>query len=98
MFTFQDIYMELSPFEAPAMFSMMPYTELAHRVWYPRGSMYKVVEALTNLARTAGVEFLFNSAVERINTNAMHAQGIVLADGSRLEADVILANANLPYV
>src|SRR5574341_1225236 len=26
-FTFQDVYMGLSPFEAPATFSMMPYTE-----------------------------------------------------------------------
>ena len=34
-FTFQDVYMGLSPFDAPATFSMMPYTELAHGVWYP---------------------------------------------------------------
>ena len=41
-FTFQDVYMGLSPFEAPATFSMMPYTELAHGVWYPRGGMYSM--------------------------------------------------------
>jgi len=46
-FTFQDVYMGLSPFEAPATFSMMPYTELAHGVWYPKGGMYQVVEILT---------------------------------------------------
>ena len=34
-FTFQDVYMGLSPFEAPATFSMMSYTELAHGVYYP---------------------------------------------------------------
>ena len=45
-FTFQDVYMGLSPFEAPATFSMMPYTELAHGVWYPKGGMYSVIEAL----------------------------------------------------
>lgn len=90
--------MGLSPFEAPATYSMMPYTELAHGVWYPKGGMYSVVESLTNLARVAGVEFIFNSAVERIDVNAVHARGILLADGSRLDADVILANADLPYV
>lgn len=36
-FSFQDVYMGLSPFEAPATFSMMPYTELEHGVWYPKG-------------------------------------------------------------
>src|SRR5574342_308804 len=97
-FTFQDVYMGMSPFEAAATFSLMPYTELAHGVWYPKGGMYRVVETLTDLARQAGVEFIFNSAVERIDTNATHARGVLLADGTRLDADVVLANADLPYV
>ncbi len=97
-FTFQDVYMGLSPFEAPATFSLMPYTELAHGVWYPKGGMYRVVETLTNLARAAGVEFIFNSAVEWIDANSTHARGVLLADGARLDADVVLANADLPYV
>jgi phytoene desaturase len=97
-FTFQDVYMGMSPFEAPATFSLMPYTELAHGVWYPQGGMYSVVEAVTDLARQAGVEFIFNSAVERIDTNATHVRGVLLADGARLDADVVLANADLPYV
>ena len=97
-FTFQDVYMGLSPFEAPATFSMMPYTELAHGVYYPRGGMYSIVEALMKLAREAGVEFIFNSAVGQIDVNSTHARGIFLANGQRLEADAILANADLPYV
>ncbi len=97
-FTFQDIYMGLSPFEAPATFSLMPYTELAHGVWYPKGGMYSVVESLADLARQAGVEFIFNSPVERIDTNATHARGVLLTDGTRLDADIVLANADLPYV
>jgi len=97
-FTFQDIYMGLSPFEAPATFSMMPYTELTHGVWYPKGGMYAIVESLVYLARQAGVEFIFDSEVERIDVNTTHAQSVLLADGTRLQADVILANADLPYV
>jgi phytoene desaturase len=97
-FTFQDTYMGLSPFEAPATFSFMPYTELAQGVWYPKGGMYQVVESLTNLAREAGVEFIFNSPVERIAVDSRHAQGVLLADGLHLDADVVLANADLPYV
>jgi phytoene desaturase len=97
-FTFQDVYMGLSPFEAPATFSMMPYTELAHGVWYPKGGMYSIVETLVELARDAGVELRFNSPVDRIETGSSRAHGATLADGSRLEADVVLANADLPYV
>jgi phytoene desaturase len=97
-FTFQDVYMGLSPFEAPATFSMMPYTELAHGVWYPKGGMYSIVEALMSLAHQAGVEFVFNSAVEHIDLNGKEARGVKLADGQRLQADAVLANADLPYV
>jgi phytoene desaturase len=96
-FTFQDVYMGLSPFEAPATFSMMPYTELAHGVWYPRGGMYQIVEALMSLARAAGVEFLFGSTVEQIEVEGRSARG-VRVDGQPLKADAVLANADLPYV
>lgn len=96
-FTFQDVYMGLSPFEAPATFSMMPYTELAHGVWYPKGGMYRIVEALTKLAREAGVEFIFDTAVDQISINGNSARG-VMVDGQLLEADAVLANADLPFV
>lgn len=97
-FTFQDIYTGLSPFEAPATFSMMPYTELAHGVWYPKGGMYSIVETLMEIAHRSGVEFHFNTAVERIDVNTTRARGVNFADGSHLGAEVVLANADLPYV
>jgi phytoene desaturase len=97
-FTFQDVYMGLSPFDAPATFSLMPYSELAHGVWYPKGGMYSVVEALMELAQRAGVAFEFDATVEQIDVNGNQARGVVLTDGRRLQADAILANADLPYV
>jgi phytoene desaturase len=97
-FTFQDVYMGLSPFEAPATFSMMPYTELAHGVWYPKGGMYRVVEALTEIAQQAGVEFAFSTAVKQIELNGKRVNGVILENGGRLEADAVLASADLPYV
>lgn len=97
-FTFQDVYMGLSPFEAPATFSMMPYTELAHGVWYPKGGMYSIVQALMQLARREGVEFEFDASVARIDVSADRAQGVVLSNGRQLATDAVLANADLPYV
>lgn len=96
-FSFQDVYMGLSPYEAPATFSMMPYTELAHGVWYPKGGMYSLVELLYSLARDAGVEFIFNTDVERIVISGNRTRGVE-AGGELLEADAVLANADLPYV
>jgi phytoene desaturase len=97
-FTFQDVYMGLSPYEAPATFSLMAYTELAHGVWYPKGGMYSVVNALTDIARQCGVEFFFDAEVDQILIEGSKVKGVKLIVGERLEADVILANADLPYV
>jgi phytoene desaturase len=97
-FTFQDVYMGLSPFEASATFSLMPYSELVHGVWYPKGGMYQIAEALFKLANTAGVDFRFNETVDRIDVEAGCATGIRLGDGTHVEADAVLANADLPYV
>jgi phytoene desaturase len=97
-FSFQDVYMGLSPFEAPATFSMMPYTELAHGVFYPRGGMYSIAEAMERMAREAGVEFVYDTTVERIEVEGGRARGLRLEHGERMAADAVLANADLPYV
>ncbi|MAT99825.1 MAG: phytoene dehydrogenase [Anaerolineaceae bacterium] len=97
-FTFQDVYMGLSPFEAPATFSMMPYTELAHGVWYPKGGMYQIVEALVKIAQAAGVTFEYQTAVTQITQNGTKVTGVLLEDGRSLPADAVVANADLPYV
>lgn len=97
-FTFQDVYMGLSPFEAPATFSMMPFTELAHGVWYPIGGMYRIAETLVDIAREAGVEFIFDAEVERIEVDGDRASGVSMKKDMHLDADVIVANADLPYV
>jgi phytoene desaturase len=90
--------MGLSPFEAPATFSMMSYTEFAHGAWYPKGGMYSVVKALMAIARRAGAQFLFRAPVSCIDVQDSRARGVTLEDGRRLKADVVLANADLPYV
>jgi phytoene desaturase len=97
-FTFQDVYMGLSPFEAPATFSMMPYSELVHGVWYPKGGMYQVVEVLKSLALEAGVKFSFNTTVRQIDVNGVRSRGVILSDGHQIKAEMVLANADLSYV
>ena len=97
-FTFQNMYLGLSPFDAPATYSLVQYTELADGVWLPVGGIYRVIESLTRVAEAQGVRFLFNAPVKRIEVDSDRATGVVLQDGSFLGADVIVANADLPYV
>jgi phytoene desaturase len=97
-FTFQDMYLGLSPFDAPATYSLLQYTELAGGVWYPMGGLYQVVSRLAAIARAKGVRFIFNAPVQTIDLDGQRATGVTLDDGTQLTADVIVANADLPYV
>jgi phytoene desaturase len=97
-FTFQDMYLSLSPYDAPAMYSLLPYTELTGGVWFPMGGMYRVVEALTRIAEKSGARFIYDAPVEQINVNGRQATGATLADGQKIVADIVVANADLPYV
>ena len=97
-FTFQDLYLGTSPLEAPATYSLLQYTEFADGVWFPIGGLYRLVESLVSIARANGVRFRYNTPVKRIEVSKDHATGVVMQDGSRLHASVIVANADLPYV
>lgn len=97
-FTFQNMYLGLSPYTAPATYSLLQYTELADGVWFPIGGLYRVVESLAAIAATHGVRFLYNTPVRQIEVDGERASGVILQDGARLSADVIVANADLPYV
>lgn len=96
-FTFQNMYLGLSPFDALATYSLIQYTELAEGVWFPVGGLYRVIESLEAIARKNGVRFLYNTPVKRIQVKDHCATGIVLQDDSQLSADVIVTNADLPY-
>jgi phytoene desaturase len=97
-FSFQTMYLGLSPFEAPAVYALLPYTELAEDgLWFPRGGMYSLVEGLGRLAGELGVSIHLRSTVEKIVVTKDRATG-VRVDGEEIGADAVLANADLPYV
>jgi len=97
-FTFQDLYMALSPYDSPATYSLLQYVELADGLWYPRGGMYGVVAALMSIAEKNGVTFRFNSPVEKILVEGNRATGVALAGDEVIRADLVVANADLGYV
>jgi phytoene desaturase len=60
--------------------------------------MYRLVEALTGIAERSGARLMYSAPVERININGRRAAGVTLADGRQMQADIVVANADLPYV
>lgn len=97
-FSFQNMYLGLSPYDAPATYSLLQYTELADGVWYPRGGMYQAIRTLARLAAGLGAKFVYNTPVQRIHIEDGRAAGVTLESGDFVPADLVVANADLPYV
>jgi phytoene dehydrogenase-like protein len=97
-FTFQNMYLGLSPYDAPATYSLLQYTELAEGVWYPMGGMYAGIQALTKVAEKLGVKFVYNSPVKKINVGKSKVENVITTDGKTYNADLFVGNADLPYI
>ncbi|MGB3635259.1 MAG: phytoene desaturase family protein, partial [Rubrobacteraceae bacterium] len=96
-FSLQTMYLGLSPFRAPAVYSLLPYTELAEDgLWFPEGGMYALVEAMEKLATELGVKFYLNSPVEEVTVTKGQAQGVKV-NGEEHASDAVLVGADLPY-
>jgi phytoene desaturase len=95
--TFQSLYLGLSPYESMAIYSLLPYTEIAGGLYYPLGGIHRLSTGLAELADELGAEVRYDARVARIEHAERRVTGVLLADGSRLPADLVVSNADLPY-
>lgn len=96
--TFSSMYMGMSPFDAPATYSLLQYAEYGKGVWYPIGGFYKVVEAFESIAKKKyDVQFQYNADVKKIVTKGKQTSGVELASGEIIEADAVVSNADLVW-
>ncbi|MDH5283311.1 MAG: phytoene desaturase family protein [Gemmatimonadota bacterium] len=95
--TFQSLYLGLSPYDSLAIYGLLAYTEMAGGIYYPMGGMVQLPLALERLAVELGVEFRYRTPVSRLDRAGDHIRAAILQDGTRVPADVIVTNADLPY-
>jgi phytoene desaturase len=91
-------YVGASPYLAPATLGVIADVELTGGVWYPRGGIYAIATALQQLAGELGVEIRTSCAVAQIAVQAGRARGVILADGTRLDATAVIANVDVATV
>jgi phytoene desaturase len=95
-FTFQTMYLGISPLDAPAIYALLPYTELVEGIWYPEGGIYRLIEAMQRLAEELGAEVRTSAEVTSLRFDGDRVAGVTLANGDAIDADIVVANADLP--
>jgi 1-hydroxy-2-isopentenylcarotenoid 3,4-desaturase len=91
------VFLGSSPFSAPAIYSLMSALDFREGVFYPRGGLYTIIEQLMTLGKQLGVAYVYDSPVARIVTENKQATGIVLQDGTHVNADIVISNADLHF-
>jgi phytoene desaturase len=75
----------------------MNYADMALGTWYPKGGMFKIVEAMASLAEELGVEILTDHEVTSIETKSGKVSSVETVQGS-FSADVVVAGADYHHV
>lgn len=85
----------MSPYDSPAIYSFLSYTEFAEGIWYPRGGFHKVIEQLEKIAsKKHDAKFVCNTGIEKIIVDDNNvAKGVVLENGEEKYADIVVCNA-----
>lgn len=76
-------------------FASMMMSYLADGAYYCVGSFQRLAEALASAVETSGGEVLLRSSVRRIVVEEGRATGVVLENGQRIAAPVVVSNADL---
>lgn len=83
-----------NPYETPATMNIIPHLEFGVGAFLPSKGMHQITTSLFELAEKVGVEFHFNSKVEKINHEKGKVTGITV--GSKIWSfDSVISNMDM---
>lgn len=94
VFSFHPLFIGGNPFNAPALYLMIPYLEREEGVWFSKGGMYSLVEAFKNLFEAKGGVIKTSTEVKRIETEDRKVTGVI-TDKSEEGFDLVVSNAHI---
>ncbi len=97
-FSIQPLLVGGNPFDTTSIYSLIHYLERKWGIWFPRGGMAALVQALVALGQRHGVVFEWQAQVQSIEVQDGRASAVVLQDGRRFVADELVCNADPGFV
>ena len=92
MLAFFIKYVGSSPYDAPGHMNLLAYSQMGYGLWYVKGGMYNLARGYQALMEDLGVEIHLEAEVTSISKRGQAVDGIVLADGKRVDADIVVSN------
>src|SRR5581483_10403716 len=96
VFTFQALYAGVPPHQALAVYAVIAYMDTICGVYFPRGGMRALPDALAAAAVHAGVEFRYDAEVSTLERNGSRVTAVNTSGGDRIPADAVVLTTELP--
>jgi len=96
IFTFQALYAGVPPGRALAAYAVIAYMDTVAGVYFPRGGMRAVPEALAAAAADAGVQFRYRAGVVALERGGSRVTAVCTDTGERIGCDAAVLTTELP--
>lgn len=94
LFSFHPLFVGGNPFSTPSIYLMIPYLERRGGVWFTRGGMYSIVQALEERFKALGGTIRTGEEANQILVDDGRAVG-VRTDTQAFPADIVVSNADV---
>ena len=97
-FSIQPLLVGGNPFSTTSIYGLIHYLERAYGVFFAMGGTGAIVGALKSLMERNNIEIILNTTVKKLVVNDGKVSGLILEDGSQIDADLIVSNADATYL
>ena len=87
-----------NPLQTTSIYCLIHYLERKWGVWFPKGGTGALVEALVKLMDEQGIKLELNQQVDQLLVQHNRACGVRLADGKKINSDLVVFDADPPKV
>ena len=96
VFTFQALYAGVPPQRALAVYAVIAYMDTISGVFFPRGGVRALPDAMAAAASHAGVEFVYGQTVSGLDANGGRVDTVLTESGQTFRADAVVLTTELP--
>lgn len=96
-FSFQSKYLGMSPWECPALFTMLPYLEHDYGIYHVTGGLNRIATSMAEVIKEFGGEIHTNAPVQSLIIENKEVKGVRLENGEQVFGDEIIVNADFGH-
>ena len=96
VFTFQSLYAGVAPQDALAVYAVIAYMDTVSGVFFPRGGVRALPDALAAAAADAGVRFSYGSTVTALERADERITAVHTDQDERIACDAVVLTTELP--